>query len=365
MKKIVSLISIAVLIIGFYLYARNQILMTESSLISDKTYWQEISKQKSTALQNLIMQFQSGNLSPASQTLLVQHAPKVWWHTRELFPAQDPLVFFQDSELWFREVLPFFPFWTKREVPVSSDTSNFLTTKFETFSTVQPVSRLLEKQGLLAGLAGFELRYSTNIKSSSTAPLLWRLSHSELFKTVQPAASNELYLPIEFWYFSPHNPVDIYIGTHNGDWESFLILFHVTDSTASAGNTELSFTPLYYNTSSHGNSSWHCPEEIQIEDQRWQLFSALGTHATYTQDQVQWRIYPDRTGRGAAWDTWLNLRPLVQEAYYGFSGSWGRTSWIHFMNAPLGPGPLFKYLPRSSLQKSQQDWINLNRCPKL
>jgi hypothetical protein len=40
------------------------------------------------------------------------------------------------------------------------------------------------------------------------------------------------------------------------------------------------------------------------------------------------------------------VRSLYLENYYGFSGSWGRTSYIDFQNAPIPPGPDFKYLPR-------------------
>lgn len=307
-------------------------VFSASRIIEDTEYWNEMARHKTPALAELIHSVETGEAPP----WLADSAPLIWWHETEKYPASDPVELLQSSHIWYRKVSYLIPFWTVTELQLGPDEKSV-----EKHSPQDVVTRLYELGGINNGLAGFELRYDPDQKLVKPAPLLWRLGFSPLFKVVQPEANNKILLPIEFWSHNSYNYTGIYFGNHFGDWESFLILFEVSDK-----NSELIATPLYYNTSAHGHGDWHCKKDLSFENHRLQLYSAVGTHATYTSPGTHYNgIYPDHASRGKPWETWKLLRPLVKEPYYGFSGSWGATSFVHWMNGPLPPGPKFKYLP--------------------
>lgn len=327
-------------------FFHENILFRKSRFVKDTDIWSEIGKTKNSELQNVLVQLGKGDIQPWIESA----APVIWWHQREKFKAVDPLETFLSSELWYRETHRFFFFLNQREDFLGAIATTDRKDMFvENTSPFTHFSRLFENAGLKNGHAGFELRY--DIKKISPPPLLWRLSLSPLFRDLQSPNENELLVPIEFWYFINHNPIPIYFGTHNGDWESFLILFKIS----LVGETVSAQVKHVY-TSAHGGGQWRCPKDLEYSQNRLQLFSALDTHATYTKPGIQWRLYPDRTGRDTAWETWHRLRALVKEPYYGFSGSWGETSFIHWMNGPVSPGPNFKFLPASEEAQSRSQW---------
>jgi hypothetical protein len=344
MKYIVSLI----LISAFVLFIPPLFIFTDSRIITDRKIWVDISKKKSEPLRQIITDLQKGH----NYDWISAAAPVVWWHPKEIYKAVDPIEATAEAEMWYREVKAYFPFITEKEVDLGpADISTAQKISYDGFNPYTEITRLFEFQGIKHGLGGFELRYDSNKKLVKPAPLFWRLSLSPLFKEIQNADPNRVLVPIEFWYFMTYNPVDIYFGNHAGDWESFMVVFDVH-----LENKVITSTPLYTYTSAHAGGSWTCSDQLEFKNGRLQLYSGLGTHATYTKPGVHWRIYPDRTARGSAWDSSRYLRPLVQEPYYGFSGSWGATSFIHWMNAPLAPGPDFKYLPASGKDKALEDW---------
>lgn len=358
----VALTVLLALSVGFW----PQIAFKDSDLIRDTEPWKRI-PQKSPLLQQLITDLLSGQPQPWIRSA----APVIHWHPAEKYRASDPLVFFNQAKIYRREVYTWLPFATRELVLIGDANAATVSSLHEPGRT----ARLFERQSLLDGYAGYELHYDpdTLLPADAPAPLLWRLSLSPLFRDIQTQNPDQIFIPIEYWYHIANNPIPLYFGSHDGDWESFLVVFDVRVTTYVnnhwLNSSTLTAAPVYFNTSSHGNSSWHCREDILMQDGRWQLFSALNTHATYTRPGVHWRVYPDRTGDGLntqnAWDTRRNVRPAVKEPYYGFSGSWGRTSFIHWMNGPIPPGPEFKYLPRSSDTQTQSDWKSLTaRCPQ-
>lgn len=330
------------------------IIFTDSSLIQDTTPWQHI-PEKSPTLVQLVQSLKGGQLT----SWVTDIAPVIHWHPDERYRASDPLTFFNSGKIYFREVYRWAPFATRKLDLLGDATPELMAA----LALHAPSTRLFERQGLLNGYAGYELHYDPELKTdSASAPLLWRVSDSPLFRDVQTQDRGQIFIPVEFWYHISYNPISIYFGSHDGDWESFLVVFDVR-----LNGENISATPLYFNTSSHGNSTWHCRDEITSHGGRWQLFSALDTHATYAAPGIYWRVYPDRTGDGLdpqhAWDTRQHLRPVTEEPYYGFSGSWGRTSFVNWMNGPIPPGPQFKYLPRSTDKQAAEDWKILTaRC---
>lgn len=328
------------------LFFHEQLLFRKSRFVENTEIWSEILATKNTELQKIIRQLENG----AAQPWMIDSAPVLWWHSKENFKATDPLITFKNSTLWYREVHPFFFFMTTTLFSLGPIGETYRAEQsVNGFSPDAQFSRLFESAGIKNGHAGFELHY--DLYEFSAPPLLWRLSLSPLFREIQNNSPNEILVPIEYWYFMAHNPIPIYFGTHNGDWESFLILFKV-----SLKEKVLAVQVEAVYTSAHGGGRWRCEEELELHNGRLQLYSALNTHATYTRPGFHWRLYPDVTEKGLPWETWRNMRALTKESYYGFAGSWGRTSFIHWMNGPISPGPNFKFLPASEEKESRNQW---------
>lgn len=336
MKIVIS----GLLIILGLLSSSHNFIFTNSRVFTNQVFWSSPHFNKDDVIKQELLHLENGILNEQ----LKAHLPVLWWHPDEKFKSTDPLLVFENSEIWFKELSSAFPLFTKRFNKVSNiKDSNWRKVQVETYKPTDVVTRLHERSGIKNGFAGFELKYDINVAQPVQPPLMWRLSKHPVFEKIQTENSNEFFLPLEIWYFSTYNYTDIHFGFHDGDWESALILFKVT-----VQNNLLDFSPWLISLSAHGHTVWHCPKNFNSIDNRFEIFSALGTHATYKDAGTHWRIYPDRTAKGTKWETWKNTRSLYQEPYYGFSGSWGRTSYIDFQNGPIPPGPDFKYLPRET-----------------
>lgn len=273
---------------------------------------------------------------------LKQLAPQLWWHTDERFKSVNAEEVFKTADLWFRS-LDSNRLTTELKINLGPvQTMDWRHFKFQDISPTQPITRLFEIGSPRDGLAGFELRFKPFDPTQEKPFLMWRLGKHPIFNDVQTDDPKSLIVPIEFWYYMNYNPTGVWIGNHEGDWESFLFVVRL-----SAQNNQTSITPLLISTSAHTGSSWHCASELsKTTSGQFELFSALGTHATYITDGLHTKgILPDRTERGSAWDTKDALTPLVNQSFYGYSGSWGRTSFAYFQSGPLPPGPEFKYIP--------------------
>ena len=328
------------LIVLSMLGSSHYFLFSDSRIFTNIPFWKTSAFSKTELIKKEIDQLEQGLLNEKIKTYL----PVLWWHHDEKFKSSDPAFVFLESEIWFKEVFEYLPFILKNEVKVANaKDGNWQNLKVENFKPTDVVTRLHELGGLKKGRAGFELRYDINTEQPNNPPLMWRLSKHPIFEKIQNENPNEFFLPLEIWYFNSYNYTDIHFGFHDGDWESMLILFKVTEV-----DKILQYTTSLISLSAHGHTVWHCPKNFNYSDTHFEVFSALGTHATYKDEGIHWRIYPDRTAKGTKWETWNNTRSLYQEPYYGFSGSWGRTSYIDIQNGPLPPGPDFKYLPRET-----------------
>jgi hypothetical protein len=326
------------------------IISTGSRIAKNDNLWSEITANKSADLKKAVTELDHGNEKP----WIKEAAPLLWWHPEEKFKATDPREIIPSMHLWYRELNRFFPFVNNEYVdlgPFNPETFRSVTHNGHT--PTDDVTRLMETGGINNGYAGFELHYDPFVVPKLPPPLFWRLGRHPLFKEIQPDGPNRLFLPVEFWYHFNFNDTRWFIANHFGDWESVLFVFDVKVS-----NDSLTAKPVLVSTSAHGGSTWHCEKNLSHKDSRAELFDAWGTHATYGEPGTHWRvIYPDRAERGSAWETWKLMRPIVKENFYGYSGSWGETSYVYYQNAPLPPGPHFKYLPAdTNLTKAVNDF---------
>ncbi len=344
------------LIVGLYFVALENLVYVNSSIHKNSSLWADVSLKKNAQLKQLLQNLQTGTAGP----WLGETAPVLMWHEKERYFASEPLELLEHAELWYREIPYLFPFLSTEEIKMETvDLGRESKVLYKSQSPAQLVSRLYERQGLQKGLAGFELRYDPDRKLERPAPLLWRFSFSSVFASIQKDDPNHLYVPIEFWYHVANNFTGVFFGNHAGDWESFIIIFEVRQE-----NSGLLIKPRYYYTSAHHGGSWHCAKDMTFENGRPLLYSALGTHATFTRPGTHWiGLYPDETGSSKPWETWKFLRPFVKEPYYGFSGSWGHTFLSHSMSGPIMPGPEFKYIPGTSEERDRTDWKEMiSRC---
>lgn len=334
MRKFFAGAAIAVLlVVNIY-----KLISIDSRIFKSDSLWPEVAETKSPSLKEFLLKLDRAEDS----NWLTEHAPVIWWHPDEKHKATDPQEILPDATIWYREINRFFPFIDNELTNLGTfDAATFRTLVHRGATPSDDVTRLMETGGIDNGYAGFELRYNSFMKPKLPAPFFWRISRHPLFKSAQPEDPQHVYVPVEFWYHFNYNDTRWHFGNHDGDWESMLFVFDVGDEKG-----KLSIKPLAVSVSAHGGSNWYCEKKLNHLNGRVELFNALGTHATYAEPGNHWRlIYPDRTEKGEAWESWKLMRPIEKENFYGFSGSWGRTSYIYFQNAPIPPGPHFKYLP--------------------
>jgi hypothetical protein len=242
-------------------------------------------------------------------------APKLWWHSGEVYHGMDPNEYISKSELLIKGQL-------QKSMP-----------------TPEQISKLSDD-------ANLKFHFNSFLPEKS-APMLWKLGEGTAASRLCRDSKNHSRILLEYWYFSSFNFASrIGIGNHEGDWEGISVLLDV-------GN-DLHFKPkiiaVYF--SAHAAGIWKCAKDLTFSDGHVETFSAVGTHADYPEpgDHSMFFI-TDHTDRGKKWDTWLQLRPLVLEKYYGFLGNWGKKSLFNFMSGPQSPGPNFKPKPH--------DWVPL------
>ena len=347
-KKIIGIaviISISTLV--FYWIA-----FCDSNIYLNEKVWSQIQPKKSSAVSELIDNLEAG----VTPEWLADFAPVVWFHPDEIYKTTDPQELLQHTEIVYRELYPGLTFFSREKVNLGPFNAKALASfEYKTFKPTDVVSRIFENGSVLGGRAGFELSYDPDQTMSLPPPLFWRISKNPVFAEIQPPSSDELLLPIEFWFHYNFNKTGVWIANHDGDWESTLILLKVKFSEG-----RFNVSRFMVSATAHGGSRWHCDKNLGHQGQHAELYSALGTHASYVDAGYHWRgPYPDRTARGSPWETWRLMRPVVKESFYGFSGSWGASSFIHFQTAPIAPGPQFKYLPaQTNVNLALRDFKN-------
>lgn len=264
-------------------------------------------------------------------SVVAAYAPRIWWHTHERHEAMDPMTFVSRSSLWYR----------RRGgglVRVSSR------------GTVQAaeLARLQEDPERMF-LKYEEQEAGREPVSSEKAPIFWRVSEHPVAARFPAKSPGRERLLIEYWYHSAYSDGPILgIGSHQGDWEGIAMLVDVLP--APDGKFRHEPVAAYY--AAHDGGQWHCANKLQwTTDGHPVAYSALGTHATYATPGKRRRFLVafDDTEAGRSWDSWENLRPLVNEPYFGFRGAWGDIAWLAFMSGPKVPDARFKFLPKGSL----------------
>lgn len=256
------------------------------------------------------------------EELVREYAPRVWLHPDERDPPSDPMEFLRESSVW--------------------TSAGFLASA--------------------AALSGDDLRSlaedahlehvavpSRSVASALSAPALWRPGNPKVLAAVfGPPKQGIRRSLVEYWFHYPYSRATGWgLGNHQGDWEGYAVAVEWAE-----GPREWKHRMLGAYLAAHEGGRWSCASELETTDQgKPQVYSALGTHATYrAEGDHDGGWIRDRTGKGWAWDTWKTLRLLTAEPYYGFKGSWGARSGLErglglaFMSGPLAPGPGFKAL---------------------
>ncbi len=324
------LISGFVLSFNFWAFQKSQDAITEEAL-------QVILSKKSRSLQGKLAPFINPHGSESPE-LIKNLAPEIWWHPDERFPASDPLEFIAHSELKSWHL-----YQSQVVIEKGQIDPQVLSQKYN-----HPILRPFERSGLEGGKKGYFLNYlgDLNPKSQSFpgAPLFWRISRHADISKFQEEDSESIILLVEYWYHSIYNPIHIYLGSHQGDWESFGFLIKIENQSEG-----LSYQVLKAYLSAHTKGEWiHLKQIEKNEQSRFVLYSSLGSHATYSFAGVgKHGILDDHMEKGFLWKSWEQLLPLQTQPYYGFSGGWGAAGIHWSMTGPLAPGPKYKYLPKS------------------
>lgn len=177
-----------------------------------------------------------------------------------------------------------------------------------------------------------------------TAPLLWRngLNDSVLRALVDGHPSREW---IEYWIHLDYNVTPLSpLGDHEGEWEGMAVLYEDAK-------------PKLVFLSGHEYGHWVCARELwNSKSHRIEAFAAHGTHALYPKPgrhpihflglEVTADVTTARENSQAFSPSVERLRALESEPYYGFSGAWGRRSWLPGSSGPQAPGPTFKTMPK-------------------
>lgn len=130
---------------------------------------------------------------------------------------------------------------------------------------------------------------------------------------------------IVYWFFFGFSDGPTTFGDHEGDWEHVVV-------ELGADNTPTGVTFHQHNGSDHIN--WSSVMKFQGTHPR--VFSGRGSHASFGS--------PGRHGTDVTedydltrWQTWLSLRNVLNEPWYGYTGAWGATGPNKYSTGPAGP----------------------------
>lgn len=298
----------------------------------------------------------------ALQEMIAAYAPKIWWHSKEDYPASDPLEFIERSSLNYRG-----PSGQERQIVAAGAIHPEELSKV---GSGNPNARPYQTGFAING-SGYFLRNedprhgARKPAASQRAPMFWRMGQGAFARTLmkESEALQRKRVVIEYWYHSPYNlATRIGIGNHQGDWEGVAMLIELQEVS---GKLEHRLLASFF--AEHEKGTWRCPSELlkASDGVHFEAFSAMGTHATYpSPGGHSSAILTDETDRGTEWNSWEELRPLELEPYYGFSGAWGEPRYFSFMTGPLVPGPGYKPLPREATEQDATRTLAmlLSRC---
>jgi hypothetical protein len=143
-----------------------------------------------------------------------------------------------------------------------------------------------------------------------------------------------------YWFFYAYNdaPSCVVDFNHEGDWERIAIQLDEADQ------------PLRVVFAVHNRDIELCWKDVAVEGTHPMVFSAKGSHASYPDSGFHDLIDVPVVGvpcsdrafpgdDGDRWDTGSNLRPVREEAWWGFGGAWGEVGETSHSTGPKGPGP--------------------------
>ena len=132
---------------------------------------------------------------------------------------------------------------------------------------------------------------------------------------------------ITYWLFYPYSePVSTAPGlfAHQGDWERITVKLNADNRATHVA---------YF---AHNGA---CVQRYRTPGARFRghpkVFAAVGSHASYpTPGTHETDVASDQ---GPRWRTYLKLRDVKKESFYGFGGAWGEVGNIKDTTGPLGP----------------------------
>ncbi|MEW6056167.1 MAG: Vps62-related protein [Bdellovibrionota bacterium] len=263
------------------------------------------------------------------------YAPRIWWHSADPFGPMDPLKFVQKSSLWKRgapakqltaqgELKP--------EALKGAHSDSFLRFEDPTYGTGQMRNWAVEALDKEDYSGSFE---------PGTVPIFWKVSASPVIRN-HPV--RQAFVFIEYWYHVAYSHATRFgVGNHQGDWEGMSVLVELRLSE----RKEIQHQAIAAFLASHEGGQWHCARELGWVDRHPEVYTALGTHATYAKSgHFRTSVLEDQTNRGRHWDSWHWLAPLHLEPYFGYRGRWGEEQVVGFMSGPFVPEDETKTIPK-------------------
>ena len=117
---------------------------------------------------------------------------------------------------------------------------------------------------------------------------------------------------------------------HEGDWERITVYLDENDPEGA-----LPASVAFYRHSTNTFRPW---SKVEKDSTHPVAYCAIGSHASLPSWDFGYIDVGDRDG--PRWKTFEDLTHIVDEAWYGFGGAWGRLGKVRDSTGPLGPGAL-------------------------
>jgi len=153
---------------------------------------------------------------------------------------------------------------------------------------------------------------------------------------------------LKFFLFYGYNSYFLIWGAnHQGDWE------HISVAICDG---KINFVIFHH----HGLKKLFYPNELEMEDGHFVVYSALGTHGNYSSRGTK-IVYPKGiltidfcNSKGYSWKCYENLQPIgdmdqelmssgsqplsyLKQPWQNYAGAWGAVGKFDFTTGPLGP----------------------------
>lgn len=175
-----------------------------------------------------------------------------------------------------------------------------------------------------------------------------------------------------YWFFYPYNTWTNPApgakgkgGNHEGDWERVTVVL------------DASGKPEGVVFSQHDTKCRVDFAKVAGKDGHPVVYSAVGTHGSYPIGDARYKIeslpaglkalgmLEDKTSsKGGSWKTWLNLKEVQREPWWGYAGGWGEVGGPFgamdldkHQTGPEGPNPI------KHTEQMVNEAFNRDRCP--